>query len=62
MKGYIYEFCIADQSYYTSTDRRHRGRGVAPMNQQHENFVINYLTSFPFFFVLFLFLSYLSSH
>ncbi|KAJ0099048.1 hypothetical protein Patl1_20381 [Pistacia atlantica] len=58
MKGYIYEFCITDQSYYTSTDGRHRGRGVAPMNQQHENFVINYLTSFPFF----CFLSYLSSH
>ena len=34
-------FCIAGQPYYTSTNRRHRGRSTTPRNQQHENFVIN---------------------
>lgn len=33
--------CIVGQPYYTSTNRRHRGRGTTPRNQQHENFVIN---------------------
>ena len=34
-------FCIAGQPYYTSTNRRHRGRGATSRNQQHENFVIS---------------------
>ncbi|MBA0796585.1 hypothetical protein Gohar_007345, partial [Gossypium harknessii] len=29
------------QPYYTSTNRRHKGRSTTPRNQQHENFVIN---------------------
>ena len=33
--------CIVGQPYYTSTNRRHRGRSTTPRNQQHENFVIN---------------------
>ena len=30
------------QTYSTSINRRHRGRGTTVRNQQHENFVINY--------------------
>ncbi|TYG82852.1 hypothetical protein ES288_D01G122500v1 [Gossypium darwinii] len=33
--------CIVGQPYYTSTNRRHRGRSTTPRNQQQENFVIN---------------------
>ena len=32
--------CIVGQPYYTSTNRRHRGRSTTSRNQQHENFVI----------------------
>ena len=32
---------VVGQPYYTSTNRRHRGRSTTPRNQQHENFVIN---------------------
>ncbi|TYH10643.1 hypothetical protein ES288_A07G193500v1 [Gossypium darwinii] len=32
--------CIVGQPYYTSTNRRHRGRSTTPRNQQHKNFVI----------------------
>nr|KJB14283.1 hypothetical protein B456_002G117600 [Gossypium raimondii] len=33
--------CIVGQPYYTSTNRRHRGRSTTPRNQQQENFFIN---------------------